>query len=102
MDENTQIERVALDKPKRYRFIIKDSTESLPGKGDVIRFILISICGVDSLVAANALRELTKKKETVVGTYSKQVANTMKRRSDEYLSDSENRRFGIETAIEQE
>lgn len=103
MDNNTQTEeRVSLDMPKRYKFTIVDKGESMPGKSDAIRKILISICNVDSLVAANAIRELNKNKTALVGIYSKQVASTMKRTADDYLSETDNRRFGLETTVEAE
>lgn len=104
MEQTQTSEKLSIELPKKYKFILQDfgGNVNRPGKADMIQHLLKKICNMESIHALNADRELTKKGSVVIGVYPRQIAQTMKDRADEILNQPQHKIFGISAIIQPE
>lgn len=104
MPQTQTDEKLKLGMPKKYKFILQDigGNISKPGKSDMVKLLLKKVCNIETINALHALRKLEKDGMVVIGIYPKQIAQTMKNKSDEILNEPQHKIFGISTRLEAE
>lgn len=98
------LEKIKISPPPKFKVILKDNGDGSPivGKSDFIRSILLVAFNVEPRDAVRLIRKLDNDRLIVIGTYSKQIAETMVSRATELCERPENKRFRIESKMEKE
>lgn len=101
--QTSTLEKIEIALPKKYKVILKDNGDGSPinGKSAFIRDLLILAFTVTPASAVQLLRKLDRDKMVVIGIYSKQIAETMLKKANEYINEPHNKVFNIEAKIEQ-
>ena len=103
--ETATKEKIEVSLPKKYKVIFKDNGDGssiVHGKSGFIRDILLYAFNCDPSSAVKIIKQLDRNKIVVIGTFSKQIAETMVNKANEKCSEPHSKAFMLEAKMEQE